>query len=467
MIVHQYLPPNISKFLTSMILDDRSLSFEKRKQEIQSNLLLNETKSFQHFLSLILVEIKIWKNLISSIVTTFLRVFRLGRKCHNSRQLACVFDLTRQHLPPYIAEFELRDFFFQAERPVLRQEADQVAVLLNGYRTKTHDLPDLFFQDSFLELTQQFFPSRRKELKAVIFSTLSVCISALFIPRNGDIRHILLDIFEVRMFLDSKLSNSLIEAVITTSSFFTKSPAIFYLRREKRNFQTEMMHYSENTFPLTILEKNVGNHLDWIPNSRVDLHKVWTQKFAFFLSERLPLANISVIGSMIFQSFPSSSQIFTKKNQIAVFDVMPSTHESFNGPYTIYSGTRFLHGLKQIKCGLAAVLKDPPTLIIKHKRRVIPGHNKDYLKLKNELMLENWISEINWDTNLYNFIGESCFVICMPGTAPAIIAKELRVPVIYLYLGSNPLCEPFVDYGIPVFQSVDEATEYIISIIIS
>ena len=55
----------------------------------------------------------------------------------------------------------------------------------------------------------------------------------------------------------------------------------------------------------------------------------------------------------------------------------------------------------------------------------------------------------------------------MPGTAPAIIAKELRVPVIYLYLGSNPLCEPFIDYGIPVFQNVEEATEFIISTVFS
>jgi hypothetical protein len=53
----------------------------------------------------------------------------------------------------------------------------------------------------------------------------------------------------------------------------------------------------------------------------------------------------------------------------------------------------------------------------------------------------------------------------MPGTAPAIIATELNIPVISLYLGDNVLCDPYVDYGIPVFQNVEEASKYIISTI--
>jgi polysaccharide biosynthesis PFTS motif protein len=460
----QYLPQHISHLLNPIILRDRALEFEKFNETYSPLHFISNLQRFQRSLAPILAEVIIWKVLFSSIITTLLRIFRVERRLYESKHSACMFDLTRQHLPPFISEPELEEFFFQEDRPILMQDTRRVFILLNGYKTSTISSSNLIFEKSFLQLTQHFFPSRMKEFKAVLLSSFYVFYSSLYVVRNSRIRHILLDLFEIKMFLSSELSDSLLESIITTSSF-NKSPSIFYILEEKRAFQTEMIHYSENSFPLTIQEKIPPLEIDWIANSRVDLHKVWTSNFEVFLQQHLPNVKISALGSIIFQKFPEKSHQFKKKNQIAVFDVVPSAHESLNGAYTTESGTRFLCGLSQIKDCLDAVLKDPPILVIKSKRRTIPAHNSIYLELKKRLISENRIYEIDWNSNLYDFIGVSRYVICMPGTAPAIIAKELNIPVISLYLGDNVLCDPYVDYGIPVFQNVEEASKYIISTI--
>ena len=61
---------------------------------------------------------------------------------------------------------------------------------------------------------------------------------------------------------------------------------------------------------------------------------------------------------------------------------------------------------------------------------------------------------------MYEIIASSNFVICMVGTSPALVAKELNIPVVYLHVGDVSIFEPPVDNEIEVLNSLEELLLY-------
>ena len=94
--------------------------------------------------------------------------------------------------------------------------------------------------------------------------------------------------------------------------------------------------------------------------------------------------------------------------------------------------------------------------MFKAKRRDIPEHFSAYLNLREELFNLRGVRGAKWSDNMYEIIASSNFVICMVGASPALVAKELKIPVLYLHVGNVVIFEPPVDNGIEVSNSFEE-----------
>jgi hypothetical protein len=382
---------------------------------------------------------------------------RVGSYPLASQRIAIIFDLTRQHLPPAVPVSDLEEFFFNGNGELLKSGTNAV-VILNSLSEKSFSLSDRLF--SYSSLNQLIFaaknslPSKCWSLIKAFYKTItSLRICRNFLSQLG----ILPDLFAMNLFLGSDLKNNTTTAFVTTSSIYSY-PSVFYLHKRVRLFETEMLHYSENTLPLTYKEFKEKGTPQWIFNSRVDTHKVWTNEYAKFLIATNPLLSVKVVGSMIFRP-TKNSQIYKKRiNQILVLDVNPSSRESKNGPYTELAGKRFLDCIENVQPFLASSYSPRPIFKIKSKRRRISAHSEKYIEHKMELIARGIVEEVPWQSNLYSLIAESSVVLCSIGTAPSLIARELGIPVAMFYSGENELMKPFVDYGIPLLQ--DTAAVY-------
>ncbi len=395
--------------------------------------------------------------LIAHLIQNTSTLSKVGSYPLSIQKTAIIFDLTRQHLPPAIPASDLEEFFFDANSDLLNSGTNSV-IILNNLSEKSFQLSDrLYSYPSLNQLVlaaRNGFPSKCWSLITAFYQTVSsVRIRRNFLGQLG----ILSDLFEMNLFLASNLSVNTSTAFVTTSSIYS-FPSVFYLNKRVRFFQTEMLHYSENTLPLTWKEFEEKGTPQWIFNSRVDTHKVWTKEYAKFLTSANPLLSVKAVGSMIFRP-RNGTQIYKKRtNQILILDVNPSTHESKNGPYTELAGKRFLDCIENVHPFLASSYSPKPIFRIKSKRRRISAHSNKYLEHKLELIQRGIVEEVPWQSNLYSLISESAVVLCSIGTAPSLIARELGIPVAMFYAGENELMNPLVDYGIPLLQ--DAAAVY-------
>jgi hypothetical protein len=142
--------------------------------------------------------------------------------------------------------------------------------------------------------------------------------------------------------------------------------------------------------------------------------------------------------------------------KIAVFDVTPSLTEDQFGPYNLSSGLSFLRCINSFYTTNRKIYGDNLELVFKAKRRDIPEHFSEYINSRKELFSLRGVRGAKWSDNMYEIIASSNFVICMVGTSPALVAKELKIPVVYLHVGDVLTFEPPVDNGIIVLNSLEE-----------
>jgi polysaccharide biosynthesis PFTS motif protein len=209
-----------------------------------------------------------------------------------------------------------------------------------------------------------------------------------------------------------------------------------------------MIHYSENDWPLTELELS-DNNLEWVRESRVDKHLVWTEEFANYIKSKNPVLKVEVKGSLIFQPLPRKDFLPYLEKSISVFDIVPSIEENPLGPYNERSCISFLSGINQVRQLFLNNGGVPPLFILKSKRRIINSHSRVYLRYRTELESLGVIKVVPWYFNLYDLILSSKFVVCAIGSSPALIAREYKIPVAFHYQGQHKLADPIVDYGIP------------------
>ena len=445
-----FFDPNIFNDRRSQFIN----RFEKKFPQLVSLKLININMNWLFSTSFAIFG---FAKFVETIIQDISRVSRVGNYSLANKEIAIIFDLTRQHLPPAIPTPDLEDFFFLSHSNLLKPGTNSV-VILDKLSKESRQLSDRLF--SYPSLNQLVFatkndlPSRCLLLTKAFFLTISsVRICRNFLSSLG----VLCDLFEMHLFLESNLNTNMSIAFVTNTSFYS-SPAIFYLDKRTRSFDSEMLHYSENSLPLTFKEFEEKGIPNWIFNSRVDTHKVWTDEYASFLTSTNPLLSVEVVGSLIFRPIKTRQSYKRIRNQILLLDVNPSIHESKNGPYTDLAGRRFLDCIEDVKPFLANIYVPMPTFKIKSKRRRIAAHSDNYIEHKMELIARGILEEVPWQANLYSLIAESAVVLCSVGTSPALIARELGIPVAMFYSGENELMDALVDYGIPILQ--DSAALY-------
>lgn len=398
--------------------------------------------------------------LIADLIQNIAKLSRINSYSLENRKIAIIFDLTRQHLPPAISVEELEEFFFNESCDLLKSGTTAV-VILSNLSQKSIQLSDRLF--SYSSLNQLVFATRNglRSKCWLLITALLQTVSSVRICRNflGQLG-ILPDLFEMNLFLGSELNVNVSSAFVTNTSSYS-FPSVFYLNKRVRLFDTEMLHYSENSLPLTYKEFEEKGIPKWIFNSRVDTHKVWTNEYATFLRSSNPLLAVEVVGSMIFRPRRKKQFYQKRSNQILILDVNPSSHESKNGPYTELAGKRFLNCIESVHPFIASRFSPRPIIKIKSKRRRISAHSDQYLEYKMELIERGILEEVPWHSDLYSLIAGSAVVLCSIGTSPSLIAREFGIPVAMFYSGENELMKPLIDYGIPLLQDASEVHSFL------
>lgn len=406
-------------------------------------------------------------NGLMKLTKFFLGIFQtlfIHKKVYLStnEKFSCIFDLTRQHLPPAINSNGLEDFFFDKNRPVISNESDCVVIISSLFRG-IHREKNIIFCNNF---TQIIFIHESFRSTIIILIKL---VSTLHEQRmwlrkhNLNFSH-LSNIVEILLFFLSNISANIEEGIVTNSSF-TKSPSIFYIDKINRNYKTCMIHYSENSVPLTASEYQKEPTPSWIKNSVVDTHKVWTSAYVNYLSNINNSIDAKALGSLVFVKPIDEIKLLRVKNQIIFLDREPSDFESDYGVYTENAGINFLKNIEFLHSELCEKLENPPNFLMKPKRRELPEYSQKYLNYKKSMIERKILFQVPWDSNIYNLIYESKILVSMIGISASIIARELNKPSLQVYFGENKLIDSLVKYEIEIIKSREALLSQILEIL--
>lgn len=402
---------------------------------------------------IIISELTYITKFILLVFSSFLEIFRYSKSENLLKKHSLVYDLTRQHLPPHIEPRELYEFFFQPDRRMISENSRNIFIMKKTPFGGNDDYKSLFFTKSFnryvISGESNFFGKLRLVNSATIQTIFFIIISI----KTNHLNYILSDIFEIALFESSTTCKSLNEIILTNNSFFSY-PSISFIPKNKRHFHIVMLHYSENAFDWT--KKSSQQELSWISYAKADLHKVWTPEYAQFLTDSNIHGEVEFCGSIIFR--PKIDYCASGNNviRIAVFDIAPSIFEEQFSPYGLLCGMSFLNCIKSFYNIAGKIYGEKLEFVFKAKRRDIPGSYNEYLSLRDELFNLKGFHGAKWSDNLYKIIASSNFVICMVGSSPALIAKELKIPVVYLHVGDVVIFDPPVNNGVKVLYSLDE-----------
>ena len=387
------------------------------------------------------------------VFSSVIEIFRYSKSETSLEKTSLVYDLTRQHLPPNIDSQELYEFFFQPDRRMINKNSKIVTIIQKASVAKNDNYKSLDFKKNFTNYIISNEKNSLRKLRLVFLALAQTVYFTVSSIKTKHLKYIVSEIFEIALFLSSTASDSLNEIILTHNSFFNY-PAISFIPKTKRKFIVVMFHYSENAFNWK--NKPSQQDVSWISFAKADLHKVWTQEYAKYLTDLNIHGEVESCGSIIFR--PKIEYSFEQNNviRIAVFDVTPSLIDDQFGPYSLASGLSFLKCIKSFYTTTRKIYGDDIELVFKAKRRDIPEHFSAYLNLREELFNLRGVRGAKWSDNMYEIIASSNFVICMVGASPALVAKELKIPVLYLHVGNVVIFEPPVDNGIEVSNSLEE-----------
>lgn len=240
----------------------------------------------------------------------------------------------------------------------------------------------------------------------------------------------------------------------TTQTQLLNQPVLFHHNQNKRI----MFWYSENSRPIhnnnTDYSKNYNScQQDFISVSQIDEHFVWTKEFANYLSTKYR-ANAIPKGPIMFYSH--LEDIKTELKQALIFDITPTgksnQHDFYNTKMMSNFVSEVVHKLSSKNYF--------DKIVLKPKRHYSKIHSEKYIQFLKELAKNKIIEIEKSERDIFTLISQSKLVVCIPFTSPALIAKELRVPVIYYYPGSRLFYE-FKDELIPLILGSRELEKYL------
>lgn len=238
---------------------------------------------------------------------------------------------------------------------------------------------------------------------------------------------------------------------ITTQSSVLNLPAVFYINRKDLN--RIMIWYSTNSKP--IMRKNVlvKDFLDLKDLSMfVDMNFVWEETDNQYLS-RFGVTKTKVVGSILFYPKNLKKQN-EEKTVVTYFDITP--FENFEGFLSESMLSKNILGIFQT----IETIQSEFELKLKPKRLYSRVHSKSYIRLIEKLSTHRNVKLLPPRTNLYELISQSDFVLAVPFSSTALIAKELGIPTAYVCLLPRDYILQDVN-SIPVLTSKMEILNFI------
>ena len=255
------------------------------------------------------------------------------------------------------------------------------------------------------------------------------------------------------------IANSKLETKIAlTNSVVASLPIPIIIN--KARISTFLFWYSTNDQKFIKIgeEKKEIQKFDHL-NEFVTINFAWNETHKITLVER-GLKNVMVSGSIIFRVKSGITHEFTNP-RILYFDVTPQDIPgSF---YTTDMSLINLIDLVDCVSKISSIKRLKVSLFLKQKRKYIKIHSKSYLKFINKLSNSGEISVLDPYCNIYDEILQSQAVVVLPFSSPALIALELKIPVVY-YCGQKRDWDlGDENFGVKVLSSKLDLSEFLLN----
>ena len=249
--------------------------------------------------------------------------------------------------------------------------------------------------------------------------------------------------------------------VFTTISSLKEYPTEFKFLKKFRNYNTHVIHYSQNSVAITFEDEHVR-----LPENSVvdrdslgDVHWVWTKSYADYLQKFNGEINFMAVGSITFKKNTKGFDQQSKKI-ITLFDVTPHTILEGKSFYSFELAKSFLEDVVELK-DKNDELKDFE-IQIKQKRQLDENiHVHSYLDQLKKLEMQNKIRIIPWDANPYEIISQSRLVISLPFTSIALVGNEMKVSSIYYYPFLRKISNPIYSNEIPLICGLEQLEVFV------
>ncbi len=357
--------------------------------------------------------------------------------------LVCIARLSRKQDKPTCVVFSLSpgqvfsksspgkiEKFFQEERFKPYISADSLLVECRNWRTifsqnKIVVLDATFHLIKLHSLNMSFFQLVNKIGKCIPPGQIQDAEFGIKYVKNEIIDPALWQILaeEVRVQLD----------VVSTQTWMQKKGFIQRIS-EIEVFRKTMFWYSTNSEPIHQKDSIPERHESSNALRAFNLHLVWNDHQASYLKS-LGIDKVQAVGSIVFQERKISKQEPDKK--IVVFtDVTPTDNDDYF--YNPRMSLATLKGLVETLDEMKIESGKEILLYLKPKRRYSGFHSGAYVSYVKELSDKKKIKILSADSNLYEVISKSDFLISTPYTSTNYIASELSIPNAYFCLDYNP-----------------------------
>jgi polysaccharide biosynthesis PFTS motif protein len=98
-------------------------------------------------------------------------------------------------------------------------------------------------------------------------------------------------------------------------------------------------------------------------------------------------------------------------------------------------------------------------LLVKPKRRYLNNHSAEYLNMLKNYSDNHEVTLLSPQSNLYEIIQGSSLILCYPFTSPALIAKELGIPVKFIFYSKDWVNLPEQMQGIALITNEADLLE--------
>lgn len=223
--------------------------------------------------------------------------------------------------------------------------------------------------------------------------------------------------------------NSSRTTFITTQSSLLNVPLLFKLAQENRKI---MVWYSTNSKPIYAINDLIRKKINTREiKAYIDEHWVWDEDEVRFLNSE-GVKNASALGAMLFQEKKFADRS-SHKFLLTYFDVTP--FDSADGFYSEENTLAVLDNLMKLMTVLDECFPGKFQLRIKPKRPYSKAHSKNYVSRIHRLSKEESIELVSPVSNLYQVVSESDFVLAVPFSSPAVLARELGVKSAFIAAG--------------------------------